>query len=164
MTEAVGTRKGRMTKMVNHGTGRVRMEFSLPSRGLLGFRSQFLTDTRAVLPIPNPNFDPSKYDVTLEGKASLKGGANAPKKRKGPPAKPVAGWLPGGTCKLSAKGKSSGRKRVPVRSPQNAVSSLTFNTTARSMSTPSNSARRVRCWQCESIRPEEPARLKIRKR
>jgi GTP-binding protein len=46
VTEAVGTRKGRMTKMVNHGTGRVRMEFSLPSRGLLGFRSQFLTDTR----------------------------------------------------------------------------------------------------------------------
>jgi len=46
VTEAVGIRKGRMTKMVNHGTGRVRMEFRLPSRGLLGFRSQFLTDTR----------------------------------------------------------------------------------------------------------------------
>jgi len=46
VTEAVGIRKGRMTKMVNHGTGRVRMEFRIPSRGLLGFRTQFLTDTR----------------------------------------------------------------------------------------------------------------------
>jgi len=35
-----------MTNMVNHGTGRVRLEFRIPSRGLIGFRSQFLTDTR----------------------------------------------------------------------------------------------------------------------
>ena len=35
-----------MTKMVNHGTGRVRIEFRVPSRGLLGFRTEFLTDTR----------------------------------------------------------------------------------------------------------------------
>jgi GTP-binding protein len=42
----VGTRRGTMTKMVNHGTGRVRMEFRIPARGLIGFRSQFLTDTR----------------------------------------------------------------------------------------------------------------------
>lgn len=46
VTEAFGQRKGVMTKMVNHGTGRVRMEFEVPSRGLIGFRSQFLTDTR----------------------------------------------------------------------------------------------------------------------
>jgi len=46
VTQKVGSRKGRMTRMVNHGTGRVRMEFTLPSRGLLGFRSEFLTDTR----------------------------------------------------------------------------------------------------------------------
>ena len=42
----VGSRKGTMTKMVNHGSGRVRMEFRIPARGLIGFRSQFLTDTR----------------------------------------------------------------------------------------------------------------------
>ena len=42
----VGTRRGIMTKMVNHGSGRVRMEFRIPARGLIGFRSQFLTDTR----------------------------------------------------------------------------------------------------------------------
>jgi GTP-binding protein len=44
--EKIGRRKGRMTDMVNHGTGRVRLEFRIPSRGLIGFRSQFLTDTR----------------------------------------------------------------------------------------------------------------------
>ena len=41
-----GTRKGVMTKMVNHGSGRVRLEFRIPARGLIGFRSQLLTDTR----------------------------------------------------------------------------------------------------------------------
>jgi len=42
----VGTRRGTMTKMVNHGSGRVRMEFRIPARGLIGFRSQFLTETK----------------------------------------------------------------------------------------------------------------------
>jgi GTP-binding protein len=42
----VGVRKGTMTKMVNHGSGRVRLEFRIPARGLIGFRSQFLTDTK----------------------------------------------------------------------------------------------------------------------
>ncbi len=46
VSQKVGARKGRMCKMVNHGTGRVRMEFRIPSRGLLGFRAEFLSDTR----------------------------------------------------------------------------------------------------------------------
>jgi GTP-binding protein len=46
VTEKIGSRRGRMTKMVNHGTGRVRMEFRLPSRGLIGFRTEFLSDTK----------------------------------------------------------------------------------------------------------------------
>jgi GTP-binding protein len=46
VTEAMGRRKGQMTKMINHGTGRVRLEFECPSRGLIGFRSEFLTDTK----------------------------------------------------------------------------------------------------------------------
>ena len=46
VTEAMGRRKGQMTKMVNHGTGRVRMEFEAPSRGLIGFRGEFLTETK----------------------------------------------------------------------------------------------------------------------
>jgi len=46
VTQQVGMRKGRMQKMQNNGHGRVRLEFRIPSRGLIGFRSQFLTDTR----------------------------------------------------------------------------------------------------------------------
>ena len=45
-TEALGRRKGQMIKMVNHGTGRVRLEFETPSRGLIGFRNEFLTETK----------------------------------------------------------------------------------------------------------------------
>jgi len=41
-----GTRRGTMTNLVNHGSGRVRMEFRIPARGLIGFRSQFLTETK----------------------------------------------------------------------------------------------------------------------
>ena len=46
VTEKAGGRRGRMTKMVNHGTGRVRMEFHVPARGLIGFRTEFLNDTK----------------------------------------------------------------------------------------------------------------------
>ena len=44
--DKLGRRKGKMTKMVNNGSGRVRMEFEIPSRGLIGLRSELLTDTR----------------------------------------------------------------------------------------------------------------------
>jgi GTP-binding protein len=44
--EKLGARKGKMTKMVNNGSGRVRLEFHVPSRGLIGLRSEILTDTR----------------------------------------------------------------------------------------------------------------------
>jgi GTP-binding protein len=46
VTQQVGMRKGRLLKMLNNGHGRARLEFRIPSRGLIGFRSQFLTDTR----------------------------------------------------------------------------------------------------------------------
>ncbi|MEW6184187.1 MAG: translational GTPase TypA [Thermodesulfobacteriota bacterium] len=46
VSEKLSARRGRMTKMINHGSGRVRLEFEIPTRGLIGFRSQFLTDTR----------------------------------------------------------------------------------------------------------------------
>jgi GTP-binding protein len=46
VTEKLSQRKGRMINLVNHGTGRVRIEFSIPSRGLIGYRNEFLTDTR----------------------------------------------------------------------------------------------------------------------
>ncbi|MBK5294742.1 MAG: translational GTPase TypA [Acidobacteriia bacterium] len=44
--EKMGARKGKMAKMVNHGSGRVRLEFHIPSRGLIGLRSEMLTDTK----------------------------------------------------------------------------------------------------------------------
>jgi GTP-binding protein len=46
VTQKLGSRKGRMNKMSNNGHGRVRLEFHIPARGLIGFRSEFLTDTR----------------------------------------------------------------------------------------------------------------------
>ncbi|MSQ61500.1 MAG: translational GTPase TypA [Dehalococcoidia bacterium] len=46
VTQKLAGRKGRMASVVNHGSGRVRLEFRIPSRGLIGFRGQFLTDTR----------------------------------------------------------------------------------------------------------------------
>ena len=44
--ETLGSRRGELTQMVNHGSGRVRMEFRIPSRGLIGLRGQLMTDTR----------------------------------------------------------------------------------------------------------------------
>jgi GTP-binding protein len=46
VTQLLGSRKGRMEQMVNHGTGWVRLEYLVPARGLIGFRTEFLTETR----------------------------------------------------------------------------------------------------------------------
>jgi GTP-binding protein len=46
VTEALGRRKGQMKKMINNGSGRVRLEYEVPSRGLIGFRGEFLTETK----------------------------------------------------------------------------------------------------------------------
>jgi GTP-binding protein len=54
--EKLGPRKGEMTKMHNHGSGRVRMEFRIPSRGLIGLRSEMLTETRGTI-VMNALFD-----------------------------------------------------------------------------------------------------------
>ncbi len=56
LTKKLSARKGRMTNLQNHGTGRVNLEFSIPSRGLIGFRSQFMTDTNGA-GIMNKLFD-----------------------------------------------------------------------------------------------------------
>ena len=47
--ERLGPRKGEMAKMANHGSGRVRMEFKVPSRGLIGLRNEMLTETRGTI-------------------------------------------------------------------------------------------------------------------
>ncbi len=46
VVQKLGKRKGVLTRMINHGSGRVRMEFEIPSRGLIGYRTEFLTDTK----------------------------------------------------------------------------------------------------------------------
>jgi GTP-binding protein len=46
ITQLLAMRKGRLEQMVNHGTGWVRMEYLVPARGLIGFRTEFLTETR----------------------------------------------------------------------------------------------------------------------
>ncbi len=56
VTEKLSARKGRMTNLVNKGSGRVRAEFSIPSRSLIGYRDEFLTDTRGT-GIMNTLFD-----------------------------------------------------------------------------------------------------------
>ncbi len=66
VTQKVSTRRGRMMEMVNHGSGRVRMIFRIPSRGLIGFRTEFLTETRGT-GILNHLFDgwePWQGDIT----------------------------------------------------------------------------------------------------
>ena len=54
--EKLGVRKGEVTNMHNHGSGRVRIEFRVPTRGLIGLRSQMLTDTRGTI-VMNSLFD-----------------------------------------------------------------------------------------------------------
>ncbi len=56
VTEKLSVRKGKMANLQNHGTGRVNLEFTIPSRGLIGFRSQFMTDTQGA-GIMNKLFD-----------------------------------------------------------------------------------------------------------
>lgn len=116
-----------------------------------------LVDTNAVRPLPNPNFDPSMYDITKEGQAGLKGGANTPKKSKAKRrGKPVAGWQPGGTCKLSvSKGvllvnSTGGDPYLSYRLPQNiGESSLTLHFTMTSDS----SGKGQLLWQEKGVGP-----------
>ncbi|MCZ6834000.1 MAG: translational GTPase TypA [Acidobacteria bacterium] len=73
ITEKIGTRRGRMEKMVNHGSGRVRLEFRIPSRGLIGYRAEFLNDTRGT-GIMNHLFDgyaPWQGDVPHRSSGAL---------------------------------------------------------------------------------------------
>jgi GTP-binding protein len=73
VTQKVGMRRGRMMKMINHGSGRVRMEFRIPSRGLIGFRTEFLTETKGT-GIMNHLFDgwePWQGDISQRATGAL---------------------------------------------------------------------------------------------
>ena len=61
VTQLMASRKGRMENMANHGTGWVRMEFAVPARGLIGFRTQFLTETRGAGISSSYSIDPEPW-------------------------------------------------------------------------------------------------------
>jgi len=71
--EKLGQRKAEMKNMVNYGNGRIRLEFEVPSRGLLGFRSQFLTDTRGtgVAGYSFHGYQPYKGDIPTRTKGAI---------------------------------------------------------------------------------------------
>jgi GTP-binding protein len=71
--ESLGRKKAEMKNVVHYGNHRVRLEFEIPSRGLLGFRSQFLTDTRGtgIATFSYAGYQPYKGDITLRTKGAL---------------------------------------------------------------------------------------------
>jgi GTP-binding protein len=73
VTQQVGMRRGKMQKMHNNGYGRVRLEFRIPSRGLIGFRSQFLTDTRGTGLLNHlfDGYEPMQGDITKRQTGAL---------------------------------------------------------------------------------------------
>ncbi|MBN1384265.1 MAG: translational GTPase TypA [Elusimicrobia bacterium] len=73
ITEKLSNRKGRMINIINHGTGRVRLEFTVPSRSLIGYRSEFLTDTKGTGIISSylQGYEEFRGDFTLRKTGSL---------------------------------------------------------------------------------------------
>jgi GTP-binding protein len=73
VTQLVGLRKGRLEQMVNHGTGWVRIEYTIPARGLIGIRTEFLTETRGtgVLNHVFDGYEPWAGDLRLRPTGSL---------------------------------------------------------------------------------------------
>jgi GTP-binding protein len=73
ITQLLATRKGRMEQMVNHGTGWIRLEWLVPARGLIGFRTEFLTDTRGtgILHHVFEGYEPWFGELRMRGTGSL---------------------------------------------------------------------------------------------
>ncbi len=73
ITQMLALRKGRMEQMVNHGTGWVRMEYIIPARGLIGFRTEFLTETRGTGLVHHvfDRWEPWQGEIRTRGSGSL---------------------------------------------------------------------------------------------
>ena len=73
VTQKLGPRKGRLSRMTNHGSGHVRLEFAIPSRGLLGFRTEFLSDTRGtgIMNHLFAGYEPWKGDIAHRPSGAL---------------------------------------------------------------------------------------------
>ncbi|WKZ57882.1 MAG: translational GTPase TypA [Bdellovibrionota bacterium] len=73
VSEKLASRKGRMVNLVNHGSGRVRLEFSIPARGLIGYRTEFLTDTKGtgIMNSYLSGYEPFRGEITSRVTGSL---------------------------------------------------------------------------------------------
>jgi GTP-binding protein len=73
ITEKLSKRKGRMVNLVNHGSGRARLEFSIPARGLIGYRGEFLTDTKGtgIMNSYLAGYEPYRGDIESRVNGSL---------------------------------------------------------------------------------------------
>ncbi len=73
ITQMLALRKGRMEQMINHGTGWVRMEYIIPARGLIGFRTEFLTETRGTGLVHHvfDRWEPWQGEIRTRGTGSL---------------------------------------------------------------------------------------------
>ncbi|MGH2860189.1 MAG: translational GTPase TypA [Solirubrobacteraceae bacterium] len=73
ITQMLALRKGRMEQMINHGTGWVRMEYIIPARGLIGFRTEFLTETRGTGLVHHvfDRWEPWQGEIRTRGSGSL---------------------------------------------------------------------------------------------
>jgi GTP-binding protein len=73
ITQLLALRKGRMEQMINHGTGWVRMEYLVPARGLIGFRTEFLTETRGTGIVHHvfDGWEPWQGEIRTRGSGSL---------------------------------------------------------------------------------------------
>ncbi len=73
ITQMLALRRGRMEQMVNHGTGWVRMEYLIPARGLIGFRTEFLTETRGTGLVHHvfDRWEPWQGEIRTRGTGSL---------------------------------------------------------------------------------------------
>ena len=99
-----GTRRGTMTKMVNHGSGRVRLEFRIPARGLIGFRSQFLTETKGTGIMNHIFAGWEPWHGAIAGARDRRAGLR-PRRRRPPPTR-------SGTCRSAARCSSSRPTKV----------------------------------------------------
>jgi GTP-binding protein len=102
ITQLMAARKGRMEQMTNHGTGWVRMEFLVPSRGLIGFRTEFLTETRGtgIAHHVFEGYEPWAGEITTR----LTGSLVADRSGRPPPTRCS-------TCRSAARSSSSRRPR-----------------------------------------------------
>ena len=103
VTERLGERRGRMVKMANPGYGRARLEYRVPSRGLIGFRGEFLTSTRGT--------GAAQLDVRRLGAL---GRPDDEARRRGPSCRTAWAWRRRTRCTTSSRAERSSSRPAPT--------------------------------------------------